>query len=130
MDESISQIMEESVEVISERICKQSGIIGVPRISGQVRMLQCTVEPTIDESCAPRERVQQRTAKQIDGAHQFLEEVVEMEGLVPHEQELQLTETGSPMVIETAGKFLNIPRVKMLICWCMNAKEVGNAQLG
>ena len=37
--------------------------IEVSKISSQDRMLQCTVEQTLDESCAPRERVQQRTAK-------------------------------------------------------------------
>ena len=43
-------------------------------------MLQRTVEQTLDESCVPQE-----------GAFQSLEEVVEMERLAPHEQELQLT---------------------------------------
>ena len=37
--------------------------IEVPKISSQDRMLQRTVEQTLDESCVARERVQQRTAK-------------------------------------------------------------------
>ena len=52
-------------------------------------MLQRAVE--LDESCVPREWVQHRTAMQTDDAPQCLEEVVEMERLAPHEQELQLT---------------------------------------
>ena len=58
MDESSSQIMEESVEVgttvlqerISERICEQSGVIEVSRTSSQDRILQRTVEQILDES--------------------------------------------------------------------------------
>ena len=49
------------------------------------------MEQILDESCVPRKRAQQRTAKHIDVAPQFLEEVFEMERLAPHDQELQLT---------------------------------------
>ena len=54
-------------------------------------MLQRAVEQILDESCVPRERAQQRIAKQIEDAPQFLKEVVEMERSVPHEQERQPT---------------------------------------
>ena len=58
MDESSSQIIEESVEVsttflqerISERICEHSGVIEVSRTSTQDRILQRTVEQILDES--------------------------------------------------------------------------------
>ena len=73
MDKSISKIKEESVEVVTtvfkericERICEQGGPIEVSKISSQGGLLQRT------------ERVHQRTAKQIDDAPQFLDEVVE-----------------------------------------------------
>ena len=61
--------------------CHRAGVIEVSKSSSQDRMLQRTVEQTLDESCVPRERVQQRTANHIDDAPQFLEEVVEMERL-------------------------------------------------
>ena len=64
VDESISQIMEERVEVvktvfqkrISERIFEQGGVVEVSKISSQHRVLQRTVEQTLDESCVPRTR--------------------------------------------------------------------------
>ena len=71
-------------------ICGQGGVIGVSEISSQDRMLQRTVEQTLGESCVPRERVQQRTATQMDDAPQYWDEVAEMEKLAAHEQELQL----------------------------------------
>ena len=65
MDESISQIMKKSVEVVKtvlqertpERIREQGGIIEVSKISSQDRMLQRTVKQILNESVVP-ERVQ------------------------------------------------------------------------
>ena len=115
MDESISQVMEESVEVVktvlqeqpSEKICEQGGVIEVSKISSQDRMSQRTVKQTLDESCVPRELVQQRTAKQMEDAPQVLEEVVEMERSAPHEQELQ------PTAVQMAEMFREESRASM-----------------
>ena len=45
-------------------ICEQGGFVEVSKISSQDRVLERTVEQTLDESCVPRGRLQQRTAKQ------------------------------------------------------------------
>ena len=52
-------------ERISERICGQSGVIEVSKISSQDRIFQCTKEQILDEPVVQRHRVQQRTAEQI-----------------------------------------------------------------
>ena len=56
MDETSSQMVEEGQgcqscffrERISEKICEQSGVFVVTKISSEDRMLQCTVEQTTD----------------------------------------------------------------------------------
>ena len=78
-DESISQIVEESLEAvknvfqeqISERCREQGGFIEMSKISSQDQMLLRTVEPTLNESCVPHEHVQQRIVKQF---HDFAQE--------------------------------------------------------
>ena len=44
----------------------RAGLSKVYKMSSQDRLLQRTVEQTLDESCVPRERTQQRTAKPYD----------------------------------------------------------------
>ena len=45
-------------------------------------MLQRTVEQTLDESCVPRERVQQRTATQIDDFAQELDTLLKQHSIL------------------------------------------------
>ena len=61
--ESVEAVNIVPQERLSPRMCEQIGVIEVPTISRQDKILQRTVEQTLDESCVPCERAQQLTAK-------------------------------------------------------------------
>ena len=88
-------------ERICERICQQGGVVELSKTSSQDRMLQRSMEQTLhesvfavrwlpheretlDEPCLPRERPQQRIAKQIDHSAQ------ELDALLKHQSFLMV----------------------------------------